>query len=221
MKTPPTDSLSQKDKRIAVALDCEMAGDYNNHHILVKLSMVDYFTGETLIDNLIKPNRPVLTYRTQFSGVSETKIDKAREDGTLIKSMKSVHKRIWEYVGEDTIVIAHGGFSDLMALEWKHPHIVDTLMVASETFRVQGQKSLKSLTLKLLGQTIQNHGEKGHDSLEDSMACRELTIHFTKKLLRRHSSTSILKEIESNAGKTEEISISDQQLIRGARRGSE
>ncbi|KAI5814595.1 hypothetical protein BZA77DRAFT_356386 [Pyronema omphalodes] len=62
--------IAGSSKRKAVVLDCEMGGSHFNRNELIWVSVVDFFTGETLIHEFVKPSTEILDWRTQFSGVS-------------------------------------------------------------------------------------------------------------------------------------------------------
>jgi len=52
---PTLSASSQVPKRRAVALDCEMVGVERGRSELVLVCAVDFFSGETLVNTLVKP----------------------------------------------------------------------------------------------------------------------------------------------------------------------
>ena len=147
---------------------------------LIRLSMVDYFTCEVLIDSLVWPDVKMTHYNTRFSGVSKAMMEQARRSGNCILGRKKARLEIWKYVGANTIIVAHGGSGDFNALRLIHRTVVDTQLV--ETFSDEEDKglSLKALAKERLGREIQIKG-KGHDSLEDAIATRDL-LHWHMSL---------------------------------------
>jgi RNA exonuclease 1 len=204
---------------------------------LIRVTMIDYFSGATLVDNIVEPDVPMQHLNTRFSGVSWADIKKARRQKTCLQGKAGARRAIWKYVGPDTLVIGHSVSNDLRALKWLHAYVVDSFVsefvrakkigaeearkVASapgsnlnesnetvgdlmdsqapnkegqgtnrladgledttqKTARIRkpGKFALKTLTKQRLDREIQTNGNKGHDSLEDATASRDL-IHWT------------------------------------------
>ncbi|KAF5005223.1 hypothetical protein FDECE_8344 [Fusarium decemcellulare] len=155
--------------REVVVIDCEMAADAE----LIKLSLVDYLTGEILINKLVWPDVKVTNWNTPHSGVTGKEMYKARKEKTCIFGRKKAREEIWKFVGPKTIVVGHATNNDLSALRWIHPRVIDTQIVESNIVDEPNGLSLKSLVLEHLRKVIQSRG-KGHDCLEDAMATRDL-----------------------------------------------
>ncbi|KAH6847523.1 hypothetical protein B0I37DRAFT_146683 [Chaetomium sp. MPI-CAGE-AT-0009] len=229
-------------RRFAVAIDCEMGTAFDGDSELIRLTLVDYFTGQALIDSLVYPDVPMKHFNTRWSGITRADMERSRRERKCIFGRDAARMAIFRYVGPSTIVIGHGAQSDLLSLRWIHLRVVDSFLVesarrkkaeleaeqekkkkedeakesaelmhgdeANEGAEVkeageekrgaddgQGDKpkggepgnskwrrknnpdgmSLKALAMKYLGRAIQV-GNKGHDSLEDALAARDL-IH--------------------------------------------
>ncbi|KAG6166973.1 hypothetical protein E4U35_006975 [Claviceps purpurea] len=214
----------------AVVIDCEMGTASSGETELIRISMVEYFTGAVLIDKLVYPSVPMAHYNTRFSGVTRPAMEAARRKNDCFLGRDAARKAVHDFVGPKTVVIGHGANGDLMCLRWVHRVIVDTLLVESqrrqlELFTAEALKhwpsadkqqegadagegggdddgedegegegedngkdkksralrkesglSLKALTLKRLNRVIQIPG-RGHDSLEDAQATRDL-LHW-------------------------------------------
>lgn len=195
-QTPSPASASSgrppRNVRPAVALDCEMGVSVYGEPELVRLSLVDYFSGEILIDSLVYPRVRLLHLNTRYSGVSRGMLEKARQRRQCILGGRdAARERVWRYVGQGTIVVVHGGQSDLLALRWIHGRLIDTFVIegrrraieleqtekagmTEKSDKAEGGRSLKQLADRILGVQIQRGG-RGHDSVEDAMACRWLT----------------------------------------------
>lgn len=172
----------RSDVRHALALDCEMGTSTLNEPELIRLSAVDYFSNETLIDSLVKPSMAMLHYNTKYSGVTRTDMIAAERSRTCIFGRDAARKRLMRFVGPETTVIVHGGQNDLTALRWIHPQIVDTFILAGyDSSKPEGGRSLKNLCSRNLGREVQV-GKKGHCSLEDARATRELAHWFMEQI---------------------------------------
>lgn len=205
--TTPIMPMKWWDPRMAVALDCEMGVSIYGEPELVRISMVDFFTGEILIDSLVYPRVRLQHLNTRYSGVTREMLETARKrKQCIVGGRDAARAQVWRYVGRGTIVVMHGGQSDMMALRWIHDQVIDTFVVegwrrdaaaaAMEAAKKQtdadkdtaepekkdgtpGGRSLKHLTEMILGMQIQQ-GRKGHDSVEDAMACRWLVDWYVR-----------------------------------------
>ena len=140
---------------------------------LIRVTAIDLFTKKTLIDNLVYPSVPMSHFNSRYSGVTGRDMDLARRSKTCYYGRDKAREALWKFVDQNTIVVAHSGHNDLNALRWLHSRVIDTfLLERSLDGKVDGGKSLKNLCEKRLGLAIQN--ARGHDSLEDALACREL-----------------------------------------------
>lgn len=186
--TPPSSPQPSRSSsaagRPAVALDCEMGVSVYGEPELVRLSLVDYFSGEILIDSLVYPRVRLLHLNTRYSGVSRGMLERARQRSQCIRGgREGARERVWRYVGTETIVVVHGGQSDLLALRWIHGRVIDTFVVEGErraqadNTEAAGGRSLKQLAARRLGVQIQRSG-RGHDSVEDAMASRGLAAWY-------------------------------------------
>lgn len=102
-----------------------------NESLCIRVSVVDYFTAEVLVDKLVFPDEPLLNYNTRFSGVNHAQMDRAKAMGDCFFGIAAAREAIWKFIGPDTIVVAHSGQNDLNSLRWLHGNIVDTQLVES------------------------------------------------------------------------------------------
>jgi RNA exonuclease 1 len=190
-----------------------MGTAFNNDMELIRLTVIDYFSGETLIDSLVFPDVKIKDFSTRWSGVTRAKMWRSFRENKCIMGRDAARRAVFQYVGPSTIVVGHEAHCDLSSLRWIHPRVVDLHIVESARRRAaelkaeqenkeqeanesregdkpkegvpgdtnkRGQRnpdgmSLKALAMKYLGRAIQV-GRKGHDSLEDALATRDL-IH--------------------------------------------
>lgn len=106
-----------------------MGVNTSNDSELIRLTVIDFFTQEILIDNLISPTRPIKHYNTRYSGVTPAMMRQAERNGTAIFGRERALAALWKYVGPETVVVAHGGDNDFRALRWIHPHVVDSFIL--------------------------------------------------------------------------------------------
>ncbi|KAJ5087028.1 hypothetical protein NUU61_008335 [Penicillium alfredii] len=168
----PTPEAKSSLKRKAIALDCEMGISMTGDHELIRLSAIDFFTGEILVDSLVWPKVPLLHPNTSWSGITWGMLRGARNKGNCINGRHKALEKLWQYASPETIVVAHGGSSDMLALRWMHRRVLDTCRV--EKLRPDGhvRPRLRNLAEARLNRKIQQG--QGHDSLEDATACRDL-----------------------------------------------
>ncbi|QFZ28801.1 putative RNA exonuclease [Clavispora lusitaniae] len=156
----------------AVGIDCEM-GFTSQGFELLRITAIDFFSGEEAFDILVKPKGEVLDLNTRWSGVAEIK-----EEALSFEDSMAL---LGEVIDANTVMIGHGLENDMNAMRLIHTKIVDTAILypkhkATPTFRY----SLKQLAFQYLGRNIQS-GQ--HDSGEDSLAAIDVTKHFIEQEL--------------------------------------
>jgi len=165
-----------KNARKAVVIDCEMGTAASGDCELIRLTLIDYFSNQVLIDKLVWPDILMSHLNTRYSGVTWKSMREARNAKRCVFGRKNARALIWKFVTPETIVIGHGASSDLTSLRWIHPRIIDTLIVEGNNHNGNTNGlSLKKLAELRLQRVIQKG--KGHDSLEDAIATRDL-LHW-------------------------------------------
>lgn len=96
---------------------------------LIRVTMIDYFTGATLLDRLVWPDAELLHPNTQYSGVTWAQLHHARNTRTCIFGVENARKAVWNFVGPETIVVGHGLQNDLRSLRWIHHAVVDSFIL--------------------------------------------------------------------------------------------
>lgn len=90
-------------------------------------------------------------------------------------TLQDVQHDLLALFNADTILVGQSLNSDLDALRFSHPHIIDTSIIYHHARGPPYKASLKTLTQRFLRREIQNAGhEIGHDSIEDARACLDL-----------------------------------------------
>ncbi|NWZ18949.1 AEN nuclease, partial [Asarcornis scutulata] len=155
-----------------VAIDCEMVGTgpRGRQSELARCSVVGYH-GDVIYDKYVRPQLPVVDYRTRWSGVTKGHLRNAipfrAAQAEILKILK------------DKIVVGHAIHNDFQALKYFHPkdRTRDTsripLLNQKAGLPLRASASLKSLAKHLLHKKIQV-GSRGHSSVEDAQTAMEL-----------------------------------------------
>ncbi|KAK4102473.1 hypothetical protein N658DRAFT_469021 [Parathielavia hyrcaniae] len=126
--TPPH---PQPTHRAAVAIDCEMGTALDGDSELIRLTVIDYLSGETLIDSLVYPDIAMKHFNTRWSGVSRGDMDRSLRRGCCIMGRDAARRAVFAHVGPSTVVVGHGAQNDLAALRWIHHRVVDSHILES------------------------------------------------------------------------------------------
>jgi len=166
--------LNQDETNLYVALDCEMVGvgEYGKHSALARVTLINW-DGETIMDELVKPQWEVTDYRTFVSGITPAMLDNATMDFATARQMVL-------NLLEGKTLVGHGLKNDLAVLGITHPwyNIRDTAKY--EPFmKIRFQdgclwpRGLKDLAAEKLGKAIQVYG-RSHCPKEDATAALDL-----------------------------------------------
>ncbi|KAK6203225.1 uncharacterized protein RJT21DRAFT_119371 [Scheffersomyces amazonensis] len=161
----PSDETHKKS--FALGIDCEM-GYTTKGFELLRVTALDFFTGEEVLDILTQVDGEVIDLNTKWSGVEAIPPDALDFNDMLIK--------LGEIMDKDTILIGHGLENDMNALRLIHNKVIDTAILYPRHSNTKRFKySLKDLAFKYLSRNIQI-GE--HDSGEDSLAAIDIVKYF-------------------------------------------
>ncbi|NWH38595.1 AEN nuclease, partial [Chloropsis hardwickii] len=155
-----------------VAIDCEMVGTGPQGKLseLARCSVVNY-EGDVVYDKYVRPELPIVDYRTRWSGITKQHMKNAIP-------FKAAQAEILKIL-KDKIVVGHAIHNDFQALKYFHPkdRTRDTsqspVLKKRAGLPIRANVSLKNLARHLLHKKIQV-GCKGHSSVEDAQTAMEL-----------------------------------------------
>ncbi|KAH8820343.1 hypothetical protein F5884DRAFT_744698 [Xylogone sp. PMI_703] len=158
--------------REVLAMDCEMCKTDDNEFSLTRISLVGW-DGSVVLDELVKPEKPIIDYLTMYSGITEAML------ANVTTTLQDIQKKLLKILHPRTILLGHSLNSDLTALKLTHPYVIDTALLYPHPRGPPLKSSLKWLAQKYLSREIQKgHGTTGpgagHDSIEDAKTCLDL-----------------------------------------------
>jgi DNA polymerase III epsilon subunit-like protein len=176
--TPAPNALCPKRK--AISLDCEMAGVRGGTSELVSICIVDFFSGEILLNSLVKPRQPIIDWRTQIHGIGPAKMSIAVARKEALDGWETAREELFNIANADTVIIGQSLHHDLKVLRVGHARVIDTAILTSDAAFNPGARSarrwgLQSLCADLLGLRIR-YATMKHDVVEDTMAAREVAL---------------------------------------------
>ena len=155
--------------RTVFALDCEMCRAADKKFVLTRISVVAW-DGEVVLDELVKPDEPIVDYLTQYSGITEAML------APVTTTLRDIQQRMLGLLDARSILVGHSLDSDVRAMQLTHPFIVDTSIAFPHPMAPAKKHALRWLSAKYLNREIQRgHGTaRGHDSVEDARTCLDL-----------------------------------------------
>ncbi|KAF8291750.1 hypothetical protein DL93DRAFT_2174136 [Clavulina sp. PMI_390] len=160
---PPSSpsSMSGDERPVVLALDCEMVnvrrkdGSGISDKALARIAVVDFWTEEVLMDELVKPEEEIVDYVTQWSGMTPELL------APVTTTLSQIQSRLLSFMSpsnSDAILIGHHIANDLQAIRLSHARCIDTSVIYHNLQRPSSKPSLKWLSQRWLGRTIQAVG---------------------------------------------------------------
>lgn len=179
--TPKEDPL--RPKCPAVALDCEMAdviGADGLWREVIKVSAVDFLSGETLLDTLVLPTAKVRRWKTEITGITDRMMTEARARGQSVRGWAEARSELWQHIDASTVLIGQSLHHDLEVLGMLHTQIVDSAILAAKAIDLPSAKTFELMKMckEILNVDVQCINGGLHDCLEDALASRELVLDF-------------------------------------------
>lgn len=155
--------------REVLAIDCEMVMTGEKELSLARISIVAW-DGSVILDELVKPEKPITDYVTRFSGITEAMLQ------PVTTTLKDIQGKLLKLVTPRTILVGHSLDSDMKAMKMTHPFVVDTSVLFPHPKGHPFKHSLKWLAQKYLNRDVQKGDGtlQGHDSIEDARTCLDL-----------------------------------------------
>jgi RNA exonuclease 1 len=164
---PDRGGLSLRQGFDVYALDCEMVLTIDDVYSLARISIVDW-SGKTVLDKYVRPNLPIKNYFTQYSGITPAHLE------NITTTLPDIQAELLKLCTPSTVLLGHSLESDLAALKFTHPHIIDTSLIYPHPRGPPLRSALKYLANKYLRREIQSGGANGHNSVEDALAVLDL-----------------------------------------------
>jgi len=143
-----------------VTINCEYGTSKSLTPELIQLTLLDYFTGDTLIDKLVWPSVPMKDMNAARTGVHIEQMRSARAATNCFFGRDAAREEVWKFVGPDTIVVGHGLDSHLKLLRWIHTDIVDSFIIESTLQKEQADKINKEKQESRKGQKKKEDNKK-------------------------------------------------------------
>ncbi|KAJ5730404.1 uncharacterized protein N7483_004912 [Penicillium malachiteum] len=176
----PTPELVHE-ARSAVVLKCETGVNLTGENELIRVTAIDYYSGEILIDALVWPEQPMLHFNPRFSGIQPKNMEEEHNERKTLLGREGAREALWRFVGPQTYLIMHQGHIDMGHLRWYHDRMVDTWELQKLMLGGREPQEFKSLVKRLTGRQLPyNRGYSA--TLQEVMATRNL-LHWHAKNL--------------------------------------
>jgi RNA exonuclease 1 len=157
-----------------VAVDCEMVLCEDGTEGLVRVGVVDRDL-KVILDEFVKPNKPVVDYRTDITGITAEDIENAS------LSVVDIQETLQPFLSTGTILVGHSLNRDLEVLKIDHPKVIDTALVFKyPNTRKLRRPSLNNLCKSILGYEVRKTGVP-HDCVHDASAAMKLALAVVEK----------------------------------------
>ncbi|KAL4376186.1 hypothetical protein GQ457_02G008040 [Hibiscus cannabinus] len=165
---PPKRSRAMKSIAM-IAVDCEMVLCEDGTEALVRVCAVDRDL-QVKINELVKPNKAVVDYRTEITGVAAGDLD------GVTCSVADIQESMKKLLSGGTILVGHSLHNDLQVLKINHARVIDTSYIFKYLDApIYRKPSLNNLCKSILGYEVRKPGA-AHNCLDDACAAMKLVL---------------------------------------------
>lgn len=159
------------------SLDCEMCLTKDQEYEVTRIILMNE-DEEVVLDKFCLTTKPIIDYKTQFSGIT------AKDLKGITTTIQDIRGMIRKLLPSDAILVGQSLESDLKALGISHPFVIDTSVIFNLSGNRMMKTSLKNLARKFLGIDIQTDSVHGHCPKEDALASLNLVKLKMRKGLK-------------------------------------
>lgn len=167
-----------KDYPQAVGIDCEMCltkcpqTGKLNQNALCRVSIVNADNpAEVLLDTLVKPEWPVVDYRTWINGVTKKDLDPVQF------TSKHCQQFMDALCSDQTVILGHAIVNDLAAMRVEHYCIGDSAFLYKPSDGSNATCSLKDVAMLVMKKEM----PETHDSVNDARVAMLCLDHYREK----------------------------------------
>ena len=168
----------------AVVLGCETGVPPGTSRLargLLRVTALDFFSGEVLLDGLATPAQKIADYRTEVHGITAADLAAAERAGRALSGFGAARAELAKLVDSETILVGHGLGDALRVLRLAHSRVLDTAILVADAalgFAPAHAKfyGLPRLDRELLGFDGPAAPDLPHSTREDLLVTRELAL---------------------------------------------
>jgi len=177
VKTRPATAKEFSSKLPVIAIDCEMCATQDpvsgarNHNALCRISIVDGETRRTLLDTLVRPEWPVIDYRTWVNGIKKEDLENVQF------TIRHAQALVLELCHEETVIVGHAVHHDLAAIKLEHTCVADSAFLFKSN---EGENKICSLH-DIAKAVLRKEMPSVHDSVNDAITAFDCVNHYREK----------------------------------------
>lgn len=92
-------------RRKAIVMTCQAVKSPDGGTQPISICVIDFFTGQTLMDSFIAPSAEVSDWKTEVHGISARTIKKAFKGNNCLRGWREARTRLFEYVSAQTVFV--------------------------------------------------------------------------------------------------------------------
>ncbi|XP_027914835.1 small RNA degrading nuclease 1-like isoform X1 [Vigna unguiculata] len=170
-----------------LAVDCEMVLCEDGTEAVVKVCVVDHNL-EVKLNEFVKPNKKIVDYRTEITGISSQDLE------AVTCSLADIQKSLKKLLSKGTILVGHSLHNDLHVLKLDHVRVIDTSYIfQSVNGSMHRRPSLNGLCQAVLGCAVREKGVP-HNCLDDARAAMKLVLAKIKHGVDKEFPISLAQE---------------------------